>query len=497
MMSKGERMPHAVIAAAKDDARFKAVEVRKQDNVFEVLWTKSLPADGQSWTAFATTCGVTAGPDGHDKSQRKHTASVVGLDSTGVAFYRVTAPVVEQQEVASIVRMQAESLLPLPPDQIEVAWRTLPVTNGNVEITIAAARREYLQKFAGTVRDFRPSRILLSCEGMAKAWQSLFSERQPQAVLVSVQAENTQVCLVQDGIVAQAAVLGTGMAELTEQEAESELVVTTSDAAPAANPQSLEWFTQDLKATLTSFGWRESAAWPILVLSDGRADLARLVEALNAFGVPAKVSIPEARGLRLPSDFKTQDIYEYRTPLGLSLLALEKPAGTLNLFERIAQQEEQEKATTAWRSVLLAAAVAVVALIALVATVFLTDGANAQRWAALTARPDFEATRQQQALLKTVARYRPEMLELLTVINAGKNDGIVLDTFHFRKGQTVTITGQAGTTEQMWAFEKSLRAQKDLTNIVIGNQTQDNKSKKIRFTITFNYKSFSRKDAVL
>ena len=40
MMSKGERLPHAVIAAAKDDARFKAVEVRKQDNVIEVLWTQ-------------------------------------------------------------------------------------------------------------------------------------------------------------------------------------------------------------------------------------------------------------------------------------------------------------------------------------------------------------------------------------------------------------------------------------------------------------------------
>ncbi len=123
MMSKGERVPHVVIAAAKDDACFKAVEVRKQDNVIEVLWAKSLPADSQTWTAFAATCGIPAPRDGHDRAARRHTASVVGLDSTGVAFYRVTAPAVEQQEMGSIVRMQAESLLPLPPDQIEVAWR--------------------------------------------------------------------------------------------------------------------------------------------------------------------------------------------------------------------------------------------------------------------------------------------------------------------------------------------------------------------------------------
>jgi hypothetical protein len=77
--------------------------------------------------------------------------------------------------MASIVRMQTESLLPLPADQIEVAWRSSPGTNGNVEISIAAARREYLQKFSGSVRDFRPGHILLSCE-MAKT-QRLFSER--------------------------------------------------------------------------------------------------------------------------------------------------------------------------------------------------------------------------------------------------------------------------------------------------------------------------------
>ncbi len=126
MMSKGEKTPHVVIAAAKDDGQFKAVEVRKQETALEVLWTKSLPAGDQTWTAFAAACGLAAGSDGHDKALRRHASSVVGLDSTGVAFYRVTAPAVESQEMASIVRMQAESLLPLPPDQIEVAWRTTP-----------------------------------------------------------------------------------------------------------------------------------------------------------------------------------------------------------------------------------------------------------------------------------------------------------------------------------------------------------------------------------
>jgi Tfp pilus assembly PilM family ATPase len=517
MMSKGEKTPHVVIAAAKDDGQFKAVEVRKHEDALEVLWTKSLPTGDQTWTAFAAACGVAAGPDGRDKALKRHTPSVVGLDSTGVAFYRVTAPAVESQEMASIVRMQAESLLPLPPDQIEVAWRTTPSANGNVDITIAAARREYLHKFAGSVRDFRPGRILLSCEGTVRAWQSLFADGprpgtgngiaragQNRTLLVSIGAENTQLCLIQNGAVTQAAVLGTGTADLEDCGLESAPGAATLNQASAANPKSeirnpqlVERFAHDVRTVLGSFGWDESMGWPILVLSDGGAALSRIVEALNGAGLPAQVSLPEARALKLPAGFQPRDIYEYRTPLGLSLIALEKPAGALDLFERIAAEQEQEKTTTAWRSVLVAGAIAAVMLVALFVTTYLADAANARRWNELVARPDFEAARQHQGLLKTVARHRPDMLELLTVLNAGKNDGIVLDSLHFKKGQPVTIAGQAGNTEQMWAFEKNLRAQKDMTNVAIVNPTQDSKTKKIKFTITFSYKGFSKKDAVL
>jgi hypothetical protein len=501
MISKGEKTPHVVIAAAKDDGQFKAVEVRKHEDTLEVLWTKSLPAAEQTWTAFAAACGVTAGPDGHDKTLKRHVSSVVGLDSTGVAFYRVTAPAVESQEMASIVRMQAESLLPLPPDQIEVAWRTTPSTNGNVDITIAAARREYLHKFAGSVRDFRPGHILLSCEGTVKAWQSLFADGprpgtgngiaragETRTLLVSIGAENTQMCLVQNGAVTQAAVLGTGTADL---------VASENHAAQLRSAQAVERFAQDVRTVLGSFGWDESMSWPILVLSDGGEALNRIVELLNGAGLPAKVSLPDTRALKLPAGLKTQDIYEYRTPLGLSLIALERPSGALDLFERIVAEQEQEKTTTAWRSVLVAGVVAAVMLVALFATTYLADAANARRWNELVARPDFEAARQHQALLKTVARHRPDVLELLTALNTGKNDGIVLDSLHFKKGQPVMIAGQAGNTEQMWTFEKNLRAQKDMTSVAIVNPTQDTKTKKIKFTITFNYKGFSKKDAVL
>ena len=178
------------------------------------------------------------------------------------------------------------------------------------------------------------------------------------------------------------------------------------------------------------------------------------------------------------------------------MIALEK-SSSLSLFDRVLEEQEQQKAASAWRSVALAGAAAAAMLVALLVTVYVTDVASAERWDGLVKQPEFQAAVQQQALLKTVARHRPDILELLTEINAGQNDGIVLDTMHFKKGQTVTLTGQADNMEQMWKFQANLREQKGIKDAEIMNAAQDAKTKKIKFTITFHYKEFTKKDAAL
>jgi hypothetical protein len=482
-MSKGEKTPHSVIAVAKEDAKFKGVEVRRQDGKIEVLWTKSLPAEKQTWSGFAVECGVASNADGRDKTTKRHSPAVVGLDSTGVAFYRISAPAVDHHETGAIVKMQAESLLPLPPDQIEVAWREGPSNNGNMDITIAAARKEHLHRFAAGVRDFRPRSILLSCEGTVKAWENLFSDREPQALLVSIGAESTLACLVQNSQVTRAGVLDMGLSALSP--------------ASGTSPGIMDRFSHDLRILLTSFGWDGTGPWPLFVLADGGDTMQRVVEQLNAVGVPAKASVPNLGSLKPPAGFGAKEAYEYRTPLGLALIALDRSSGTLNLFERVLQEQEQEKAATAWRSVALAGVAAAATLIVLLVTAYLSDVASARRWDALVRQPEFQASVQQQSLIKTVARHRPDMLELLTLVNAGQNEGVVLDTFHFKKGQAVSVTGQADNMEQMWKFQANLREQKELKGAEILNATPDSKTKKIKFTITFQYKEFTKKESAL
>ena len=207
-----------------------------------------------------------------------------------MAFYRISTPAVDEHETEAIVKMQAESLLPLPADQIEVAWRTSPSNNGNMDITIAAVRKEHLLKFAGSVRDFRPRSIFLSCEGTAKAWHSLFSDRERQALLVSLGAENTQVCLVLNGLVTRAGVLDMGMAALAR---------SGGDAGAGPPAGVMDRFAHDLQSILASFGWDPANPWPLFVLSDGGEVIHRIVDGLECRGRAGqgqRAEPPESQG---------------------------------------------------------------------------------------------------------------------------------------------------------------------------------------------------------
>ncbi len=482
-MSKGTKTPHLVIAATKDDTAFKAVALRRLDSSVELLWNKRMPADGGTWSDFAAQCGLTASANSGAQ------ATVVGLDSTAVVFYKISAPHVGKEETAAIVRMQAESLLPLPQDQIEVAWRSAPSSNGTVDITLAAARRDYLHRFALDVRAFEPRTIVPVCEGTVRAWQELFSEREQEALVVNIGARSTQVSLVNNGQVTNAAVLDIGT---------DDLGTTDSDSASSSGFTALiERFEHDVRTVLDSFGWKEAAPWPLFVLSDGSDTIKTVIAFLNAAGLNAKASLPQAQALRLPPDIGTADIYEYRAPLGLALMQLDAPPKGLDLLERIADAREQEKVKSARYSTALAAGVAVVMLVVLIATAYFVDVASEKHLTALVNQPAFKQARERQTLLKTVARRRPDMLALLTELDAGENSGVILDEFHFRKGQLASIIGQADNTEKMWEYQGNLLNRKDLTDVEISNATPDSKTKKIKFTMVFHYKNFTKKGASL
>ncbi len=474
----------SVIAIAQADSRLKAVELQRQAAALEVLWAKTSKDSGEDWPQFAAECGLAPGNieqaegDGHRKV-------VAGFGSEGVVFYRLDVPAGPATETESIVKLQAESRLPLPAEQMEIAWRAGQTRNGQMAVTMAAARKETLRDFVENVRAVMPARIMLDCEGIVKAWKTFFGGDQRVVVIVSASARNSHVCLAEDGRLSNAVVLDMGTEDFS------------GAGHLAGQTEATERFVRDTKSVLDLFGYADPAELPLVVLSDGCDAIQAMVTVLESAGLNARVALPEVAELTANSELDAEGIYEYRVPIGIGLVALEPRADDLNIFEHLYSPVE-ERAKKPWLySPKAACAVAVVmlAVLALVsyAVDLATPGAMDKRLKAALSDSDMKQLMDRQSLRKTIAAERPDILQIIEIINESGQGGIKLDGVNFKKGTPASITGEAPGNDQLYKFEETLNKNKYISDAKIQNPSMDAKSKKIRFTVTFKYKNFSEK----
>jgi hypothetical protein len=73
--------------------------------------------------------------------------------------------------------------------------------------------------------------------------------------------------------------------------------------------------------------------------------------------------------------------------------------------------------------------------------------------------------------------------------------GIVLNSLVFRRGQAIQIDGQADQPEQIYAFEQALQKKEGIGRVDPPKYVQDSQTRKVKFTIKFQYKNFTQKGA--
>lgn len=505
----------SVIAIVKTDDEFRAVELRDQNGIPEVLWTRSRSGGETDWQTFATECGLSIGSPDPTKSPADQKV-IIGFESVGIAFYRVITPAVEEEEIEAIVKLQAESRLPLPLDQMELVWRTSPVKNGQIAVTIAASRKQNVQAFVNKIRSIQPTQILLDCEAVVKVWKELFSEERQNAVIVNTGPRNTQVCLIQNGQLSNAVALDMGINDFAEGQAEEVTVMT-------------ERFVHDMRSIIDLFGYERLTEMPVFVLSDGNTTYASLVSALQQEGLNARVVSPVPAKLTAQQELSVIDIYTYRVPLGLAMLALDTDADKLNLFQNVyaPAEEDQSRHWLYTPKVVYAITAAMIVLSILIS--YFVDVAKPssieKRIKASGSEADINLLMERQKLKRAVAQQRPDLLDLINEITTssqntqgqrpsrggrGQNAGIQLDTFHFKKGQPVLISGQASNNDQLYNFEQNLEEKTDIRevkrtstqNTTILNTNSGSRgaggsrgtggNRGTKFTITFHYKNFTK-----
>jgi hypothetical protein len=472
----------SVVAIVEDNNEFKAVELIKRDRYFEVRWTKSTEGPETDWKKFASQCGLFVEPAELLDADNERIV-VVGFDSAGTIFNRTTVPDVGDKEIESIIELQAETRLPLPAEQIEMDWRADKLQDGQLGVTIAVARKGQLRKFVDKVQDFRPAKILLNCEGLVKAWVEIFSGTTQKAIVLSCGQRNTQVCLVEGGRLSNAVVFDIGVDDFSSTGADEQSETT-------------EMFAQDMRSVLDLFGCSEREELPIFVMSDGSPAYISIVSFLRLAGLNARVASPDPNRLRTSGEVSVGRFYEYRTPIGLALIALDESSDELNVFKNVYSPVQKAVRKHWLYSTKVTCAIASIMLVLLVIVSYAVDiaGPNSieKRLDASISDVDMDLLVKRQQLIKTVARERPDLLDLLKMVNESGERGIKLTSMSFKKGQPVSISGEASSNDQLSRFEKNLQNTKGIEKVNYTANT-NTKSRKITFTITFDYKNFSRK----
>jgi hypothetical protein len=471
-----------VIAATAGSRRrgpYKAVMVKKASKGLELIW-KTVEDGGDDLSAFIKKVMPQKASTDTNGSLP---AGVLALDAASVAFYRIEAPPVPDSQLDPIVRMQAESLLPLPLDQMQIAWRADAEVNGKRACSIVAARSDQLSSFANGTMD-RLSLILLDAEAVVRAWMDLFSGTIEKTVLINIRTTDCQVLLAEGGMLCHAVTLDFGLDSLSDDDKRSDY----------------ELFVHDLRNTIDLFSTDAAEESPVFVISADEQKHEQLISYLQSAGINAQPTVPNLQILRYgKSDGEIigssgigpvtgEDICEYIEPIGLALMSLDQDAERLNLFEGLSNKADEDSKKKVTKLVKWACLLTVVT-----AAIFLVVAKEVDK-VSLEELTSIEVTNliEQQKMKQQIAAQRPDILGLITMIGECASEGMMLDSFDYKSGK-VDISSFAKTREQIYEFEKKLNSKKDISNLKIISPTYDEKKKRVNFKMQFDYKKFSKK----
>jgi hypothetical protein len=475
----------AISTGRNGQGPFKAVKVRRRATGYELIWKRTFGREDAAGIESFLRQEVSSAES--ERAMGTNEPVIIVAESRGAVFYRIDIPPVRDGQVDSVVKMQAETLLPLPGSEMQACWRVDKAAVGKRSVTIAAGRTEGLRAYTRAARRLGASKILLDYEGVVRAWRELFGGTYDKTVVINIAESGTGVVLAENGRLSSAVTLDAG------QEALSGQVDWRSTA---------ELFVHDLRNALELFDLADDADVKVVVLSQDIETHKRLIPYLREAGINASVAVPSPGSMKSSEETVSEDIVEYIGSIGAAILALEPEPEELNLFEDLYSAERADRANQAPGSlkrpfVITAAMVVLFVLISY--ALDKTSLAHLRKHIySASGNPgaiNAAAMIEQQQMRKIVATQRPDMLDLLTKISESNPDGMILDMITFKKRRAVTIDGSCKSYDQLYEFQKKLSEQSGIKEVKIQNSAVDkNKKGKVGFKMTFHYKNFTRKN---
>jgi len=460
--TEGNGSAIGVWAEDRTKGPFRAVMLRKQGDSWGLLWKKTSDGDAVSWEDFLGQV-----------SSGRPAEVVVGFDSRAVVFHRIIIPPVGAEQLDAIVKMQAEALLPLPLEAMRLGRRAGEITEGGRSCTIAAARREGLEKFVLSARACNVSRIYLDVEAVVKVWREIFGGTDKKSVLIRVGLNKTIVALAEAGRLAHGAVLDVGRKDLSKP----------------GSGQTSDLFVHDVQNILEMFGVSADEKVKVFVLSPDVVSYRDLVSHLKDSGIDAGLAVPSRSVLRKSSGIRAEDIYENLEPFGAAMMALDSDAGAIDLFDDLRVRSEPDRTSAAIKVLKRASLTALMMLILFLAVSYVVDKASLSKLNG----EDMSVLVEQQKLRELIVRQRPDVIGLLTMISQSLPEGMIVDSFEFEKGRPVTLSSNGPSYEKVYEFQKALEKQKNITDVEVQKAVFDEKKKQVSFKMAFHYGRVTRK----
>jgi hypothetical protein len=394
----------------------------------------------------------------------------IAADTAQTGFYAFTIPVVDGPKLESLIAAQAEAIVPMPLAQTMYSWRMVQKDAAIQHGFLSVIRRGYFQELAGMASG-RPGSIMPDATALVRAWSAMYESSPQRCLLIQVRKRQCILALcVQEKLIRAAAMdwddspEAVGMLIGDLRNLMESLDVSSSVPLYITGPDSQ---AQTICHEMNAIG-RNASSWKLL--SD------KLLKLGLSTALPLEVlQCPQAVGLALaaidgdPGEFDlirkpvTQSVSQVVFNKQLYLRGLLWTAVFLAIFLGVSYWTTQREVRTIQQ--------------ALSASYEDTTGEKI-------------LTRQQ--MRERFLKSRPDILELLIMLNACAGNDILIDSFSFKKGQPVRLNAKTSSYERVYVFDKKLKEQGGISGVKLISPTMDEKKKQVSFTITFNYKNFSK-----
>jgi hypothetical protein len=470
------KMGLSVTAMARQGREVRSVELRRKGRSLEILRFEQ----AETWPALAKRAKVI--DESGIRIRASHHPVVAGLDSVGVAFYRMTLPKVGLQETDAMIRMQAETRLPLGVDQMGLGWKTIDSSTSECVATVAAMRRN--SPAVTEVVALEPDHIILEADALVQMWRWGCRQKAADAIIMSCCSRHTVVCCVRDHQLIHASVLDLGLSDMVQPD-------TVFEAMSPLNSGPMDQFIRDLKGVMQLYQEDLPDCPSVTLLSDGSDALEAIAEAVAKAGLAVNKALPDESVFGGHTALSAADLYTWRVPIGLALCALKENFAHYELFKDLCGK--QEKRNTSTVRPIAAIVAAIVAVCIMTGALYAVDVMRHKKLTELTSAPEVAQFQKEKAYQNMVAKQRADVLELINVVTSKEHKGIILDKLTYKKGQPLKIDGRADKPPSWYSFDKAMTNTKGVSQPKRDNLVPDEKTKKVKFGMSFHYKTYTRK----